>query len=325
LREPFCADNRRKSVPARLFGAKEELQMKKLVIWGLTLILAAALGVTALAAEESHARAVVGADLTEEQLAAVYDSFGVERGAVPELTVTNAEERSYLSGMVDESVLGTRSISCVYIELLPEGSGVTVTTSNIAWCTREMYETALKTAGVEDARVVVAAPWEVSGTAALTGVFKAWEDLTGDSLSESAKAAGTRELVVTAQLADEISSAGALQIVEQLKGILDQTREMTDEQVKERLRAIAGEYHLSLTDGQLSQLVSLCRSLEKLDVQGLQDKVESVQKTVESVQKAAETLSGAREKARETVGVLRSFLERIAAFFSNLFNKVFQR
>ena len=40
-----------------------------------------------------EARAVIGANLTDEQIAQVYDMFGVERGSVRELTVTNAEER----------------------------------------------------------------------------------------------------------------------------------------------------------------------------------------------------------------------------------------
>ena len=59
-----------------------------------------------------------------------------------------------------------------------------VTTSNITWCTPEMYISALATAGITDAKVVVAAPFEVSGTAALTGVYKAYEDMTGKKLDQ---------------------------------------------------------------------------------------------------------------------------------------------
>lgn len=96
-------------------------------------------------------------------VAAVYNLFGVKRGDVVELKVTNAEEREYLEGYVDSAIIGTRSISCVYVELLGEGAGMDVTTSNITWCTAEMYISALATAGVTDAKVVVAAPFEVSG------------------------------------------------------------------------------------------------------------------------------------------------------------------
>ena len=131
--------------------------MKKLI----SLLLAACLlcgAVPALALDAGEARAVIGADLTDEQIAAVYASFGVERGSVTELRVTNADERKYLEGYVDEALIGTHSISCVYIEVLDEGEGLEVSTSNVNWCSSEMYVSALATAGVSDARIIVAAP-----------------------------------------------------------------------------------------------------------------------------------------------------------------------
>lgn len=86
--------------------------------------------VPALAVDAGEARAVIGANLTEEQIADVYANFGIARGDVTELRVTNADERKYLEGYVDESIIGTNSISCVYIEVLEEGEGLDVTTSN---------------------------------------------------------------------------------------------------------------------------------------------------------------------------------------------------
>ena len=71
-------------------------------------MLASLCAVSAIDAGET--RTVIGADLTDEQIAAVYASFGVERGSVTELRVTNADERKYLEGYVDESLIGTHSI-----------------------------------------------------------------------------------------------------------------------------------------------------------------------------------------------------------------------
>ena len=152
-------------------------RMKRWMSLILCILMLASLGTTAYAdgTEITQSRAVIGADLDESQVAAVYNVFGVKKGDVIQLSVTNAEEREYLEGYVDESIIGTRSISCVYVELLGEGSGMDVTTSNITWCTAEMYISALATAGITDARIVVAAPFEVSGTAALTGIYKAYE------------------------------------------------------------------------------------------------------------------------------------------------------
>ena len=153
--------------------------MKRILCIILAVLMFASLAAAAYADGEGQARAVIGANLDENQIASVYQLFNVKRGDVKEMTVTNSEERQYLEGYVDESLIGTRSISCVYVELLAEGAGMDVTTSNITWCTPEMYISALATAGITDAKIVVAAPFEVSGTAALTGVYKAYEDLTG--------------------------------------------------------------------------------------------------------------------------------------------------
>ena len=87
----------------------------------------------------SDSRTVIGADLDSNEIASVYKSFGIERGDVKELTVTNADERKYLEGQVDESLIGTRSISCIYIEAQGSGEGLDVSVDNITWCTADMY------------------------------------------------------------------------------------------------------------------------------------------------------------------------------------------
>lgn len=50
-----------------------------------------------------------------------------------------------------------------------------------------MYKNALATAGITDAKVLISAPFPVSGTGALTGIYKAYEDMTGVSLNDLAK------------------------------------------------------------------------------------------------------------------------------------------
>lgn len=228
-------------------------------------------------------RVVIGADLDAKERAYVYEQFGISEGSAKELTVTNAEEREYLSGQVDESLIGTKSISCIYIEALSEGSGMDVTTKNITWCTPDMYMNAMVTAGITDANVKVVAPFEVSGTAALTGIYKAYEDITGRKLDTTAKEVGTQELAVTSELAEEIGSADSTAIVNDLKLILDQTKEMSDDELREQIIEIAKQYDVTLTDDQISQLISLCRSMEKLDTAQLKEKVEQVQKYLKDV------------------------------------------
>ncbi|MCM1148990.1 MAG: DUF1002 domain-containing protein [Butyricicoccus sp.] len=291
--------------------------MKKKVI-SLLLCLCFVLGaaVPALAdVEAGQARAVIGANLNDEQVAQVYGMFGIERGSVKELTVTNAEEREYLDGLVDSSIIGTNSISCIYVEILPAGEGLQIETQNLTWCTQEMFINALVTAGIDDAKIIVAAPFQVSGTAALTGIYKAYEDISGQQLDEVAKLVSTQELVITGELADEIGSYDATMIVNEIKLILDETKQMSDEQIKAEINAIAAEYDIVLKDSQLDQLVTLCRALEKMNADELREKVEYVQSTIKRLASAQEKVSGITATVKNIVSSIGEFIDKIIAFF----------
>ena len=78
--------------------------MKKVFAFTLVLLLMLSMSVPALA-QGNQSRAVIAADLTEEQIEQVYNAFGVKRGSVIELRVTNQEERQYLEGYVDSSLI----------------------------------------------------------------------------------------------------------------------------------------------------------------------------------------------------------------------------
>ena len=288
--------------------------MKKFICFILCFMIFASVG-TAGFAERVDSRVVLGADLNEEQINSVYNMFSISRGNSTELTITNAEEREYLEDYVDSALIGTRSVSCVYVELLSEGEGMSVTTSNINWCTPEMYVSALATAGITDARIEVAAPAEVSGTAALTGVYKAYEDMTGQKLDDIAKLVSTQELTITGELAAQIGSFDSMAIVNELKLMLDETAKMSDEEIKSQIIYIAGQYNVSLTDGQIQQLIDLCRSLEQLDGDALRARVEEVQQTLSKLSETKTKVVGFVDSVKKVVTSIAEFFERIKAVF----------
>lgn len=288
--------------------------MKKVISIILCVLMLGSCVVMADGAEDS--RAVIGADLDADEVAYVYDKFGISQGDVKELTVTNAEEREYLDGLVDDSLIGTKSISCVYIEALSEGKGLEVSVDNITWCTPDMYMNAMVTAGITDANVIIAAPFAVSGTAALTGIYKAYEDITGETLDEVAKLVGTQELTITAELAEEIGSADSAAIVNELKLILDETKDMTDDELREEIKRIAEEYDVTLNDSQIDSLISLCRSMEKLDIDALKDKVEEVQQYLKDIVK---THGEVKQFLANVADTVTEFVNKVIDFFKNLF------
>lgn len=289
--------------------------MRKIAFFVVSLIFAFSSGLSSALAEEiaeGKARVVMGADLDEEQRAQIYRDFSLAEGDIQELTITNQEERAYLEGIAPEDKIGNLALSCVYIRTLEENSGLTITLHNINWCSENMYRNVLVTAGITDASVMISAPYPVSGTAALSGIYKAYEDVTGEKLDESAKKAAANELFITGALAETIGSTDATLLINELKGILDQTQNMTDDEVHKEIHSLAKSLGIQVTDSQIEQLVGLCRELEGLDTQQLQEHLESIAGTVDSAQKTNAFFSALEKN-------IQNFFTNIGTFFSNLF------
>lgn len=291
---------------------------RKYVAWALCLLMLMAIlpGMALADSEEGEAgdrRLTLGAEMTDEERQLVYDYFGLTPGEVRELTVTNAEERAVLEGLVPERKIGSRALSCSYITILPEGEGLTITLNNINYCTEAMYKNALTTAGITDAKVLITAPFPVSGTGALTGIYKAYEDMTGVSLNDLAKQLGAEELVLTGELSEYMGSEEAAGLMKELKSILDNTASMTDEEVMEEIKKIAAAYNVNLSDAMYKQVLSLCRKLEGLNEQELQKQLTDLSKTAEKAGKAAQTV----QRVYESV---KTFFEQVGDFFTNLFS-----
>jgi uncharacterized protein YpuA (DUF1002 family) len=264
------------------------------------------------AVAEGERRVTVGANLTADEKTQIYKDFGIEEGSVKEITVTNDEEREYLAGLVPDEKIGYVALSSIYLTTLNEGEGMNVTTHNINWCTQDMYINALVTAGIEDASVMVSAPRPVSGTAALTGVYKAYEDITGQQLDQGAKEAGAEELVVTGELAEVIGSDQATELINELKKILDQTKDMTDSELRDEIIRIADSLDIELTEDQISQVMSLVRTLEGLNISDWGDRLTQLGNAMGTVNTIGEGVSG-------FFNSVKNFFTGIGDWFSGLF------
>jgi uncharacterized protein YpuA (DUF1002 family) len=235
----------------------------------VTVFLALLLGLTAFAGAamaDGQSRVVLGEDLTNKQEAAMLDYFGVDAGEVKTLYLTHDEEVAWLGALLPADKLGKKALSSIYIKEAGEGSGLNIVTKNINWVTPEMYMAALTTAGIVDADIKIAAPVKVSGTAALAGVCKAYEDITGITLSRDAKEVAAQELVLTGQLSDFLGSKDAETLVNDLKAVLDQVKGKSDDDIRALIRQTAGDNDVSLNDAQVDQLLNLVKRLASLDI-----------------------------------------------------------
>lgn len=232
----------------------------------LAVVLVFALGTGVLA---TYSRVITfGADLDRAQKSMLASKFGVNlaEANVPVVDVTNAEERKYLAGLVPENVIGTRAISSAMVEVLPAGRGITVETQNINWVTTDMYANAMATARVKDARVIVAAPFPVSGTAALTGIFKAFEAATGKSLGDQAKKVANEELVRTGELARDIGKDNATRLVLLVKEKVITERTKDPERIRQIIINVAGDLNINLNNRQIEDLTTLMQKISGLNL-----------------------------------------------------------
>lgn len=232
---------------------------------------------TGTAAAEYSRVVTYGADLTDAQRTVLASEFGVDlkRGGVPVVEVTNAEERKYLEGLVSDSLIGDKAISSALVEMLPVGQGINVETRNITWVTPDMYENALVTAGVTDTRIVVASPFPVSGTAALTVIFRANEFATGRSLANKSKKIATEELIRTGELGQEIGKEKATRLMLLVKERIAREQPSTRVEIRKTILNVADNLNINLTEVQIEEITTLMQG-----VNGLELKIDDISRQI---------------------------------------------
>lgn len=207
----------------------------------------------------------LGENLTEEQKQLLLTEMKAPENAEI-ITVSNQEEHQYLGNYISKSLIGTRAISSSAITIGDKGTGIQVTTKNINWVTDEMYINALITAGVKDAKIYITAPIEVSGTAALTGIIKAYEVSTDTVIPEDVKQAANEEMVETANLGEDIGQEEATALMAKIKEQIAEQKPKTVEEVQTIVQDSAKELNITLTEEQLQSLISFFNKLKELNI-----------------------------------------------------------
>ena len=145
--------------------------------------------------------------------------------------------------------------------------------------------------GVDNARIVVAAPVEVSGTAALAGILKAYESAASTQLSDEAKAVAGSEMVLTGDLADMIGSDDAVELLAMVKNAIAEYHLDDYDSLRPYVEQGAKQLGVQLTEDQIDQITKLGVQIAKLDLDpeklagqlnGLVDNIQKIQKVQQS-------------------------------------------
>lgn len=257
----------------------------------------------------------VGSDLTPKQREEVLNELNVEPKNVQVVEVTNKEEHQYLGSYLPKAQIGSKAISSAKIVIGEKDSGLIVESSHITYVSNDMYMNALSTAGVKDAEVYVTAPFDVSGTGALTGLIKAYETASGEVISEEQKQVANEEMVTTAKLGekDGVGQEKAAELMTVIKEDLAKVTPKTDEEMKTLIEAAAKETGVSLTEQEVQALVDLFGKMKELDIDW-QAVGDQVQKAKEKWDAFAQSEEG--QNLFQKIGELwTAIIDAIASWF----------
>lgn len=258
----------------------------------------------------------IGVNNTAEQRQKIFNYFGVNENEVQVLEVNNKEEREYLGKVATEAQLGTKTYSCAYVEPTNSG-GINVKTANITWVTSSMVASTLSTAGMTNANAVIAAVFPVSGTGALTGVMKAFEDASGEKLDEDKKELASEELITTGDLGDEIGQDKATGVINDIKTEIIKNGTSDTTQIAETINNITNNYNVTLTDAQVKQITDLMEKIaaQNYDYNSMKQTLNNVSDVVkDNLQEAGESVGNSG--IMDSIG---GFFSSIGDWFSNLF------
>jgi uncharacterized protein YpuA (DUF1002 family) len=236
----------------------------------------------------------LGQDLDPAQRKQMENYFKEWQGSRPAriISVSNEEERRYLVGVVDNSLIGSKAISSAYCELLAIGQGIEVKTKNIDAITPFMYANALATAGIEDARVIAASPVKVSGTAALTGMLKAFEEAQGEPLQEKAKETAHEEVARIAELGEKVGKGNAETLIFEVKREVVGKKITDPEEIRRVIIKAGADLSIELSEQDVDLLVQLMLKVQSLDlnINQLSEQLQNLHRDVSEVRGAGRSL-----------------------------------
>lgn len=296
-----------------------------------------------------------GSALNETQIQQTADILGIkDLNNVNKVKVDSEDLYKYLKLNGSDSDM----ISSIYVVKDKKDSGLQITITDekmITQVTSEEYTNAAITAGIKDAKIYVGAYRPVTGTSALTGVYKAFE-LNGEVLDEKRVEVANEELetvnAIVTEHKDEkgFDSSMLNKAVADVKESLiqnkkDTNEKATDEKIRDIIKDAATKYELNgiITQNNIENLVIYFQNFQNspaIDSADLQKQLKSFGddlskkindllsdkdgKLKEGVDKVKEGAKEGVEKAKDYINSdeAKGFFAKIADFFKEIFNKI---
>ncbi|UTT44031.1 DUF1002 domain-containing protein [Exiguobacterium aurantiacum] len=254
----------------------------------------------------------LGESLSASQRDWVLERVEAPAGIEPIIT-TSADEDKYLGDAVPQAQRGGGMYSSARIKLT-DGTGLDIKTENVTWVTEDMYANALVTAGVTDADIYITSPIRVTGTSALTGIMKAYDQTsaeTGIQLSEERKNLAQEELAVTSEIGKTVGQEDVAGLMNEIKAEIANKAPETNIEIRDIVIQVLNQNNVQLSDTQLTQLTTLFENMQQANLDwgaisnGLQGAGQDVQAFLET---------------EEVQGFFARLFEALSNFFKSLTN-----
>lgn len=287
------------------------MNIKKIFVFVLAILMAVTTFITPAYAD-SEQYLILGENLSDSEKATVLELLGVDNIDHYNVAyITNAEEYEHLGDYLSSDIIGSRALSSALLTKEKEGHGISIETFNITYCTKEMYQNALITAGVKDISVKIAGPFKISGTAALVATIKSYEIMTSKTLDPDAIDAANNEIVVTQDLGNDIGAEKAAELIAALKQeIAKMGDNYTKEDILKILEDLCAKLEITLTEENKQDILALMDKLSKIDIDE------------EALKEQAKEIYG---KVKDYVikleeqGVFEKIWDAIVTFFKSIF------
>ena len=116
---------------------------------------------------------------------------------------------------------------------------------------------------------------------------------------------------IAAELAESIGNSKVFEIISELKTLLKNSGEMNDDMLRAEILRIASEHGVTLTEKQTDRFLSLCRSIDKINIEELKEKAENVKDTVQQLTDGGQSVSGFWQSAKAALRNILRFVTRL--------------
>lgn len=267
----------------------------------------------------------LGQDLSKAQQDKIMKYFGANYDEVELLYINNQQEREALGSYIPLSQIGTHTYSCAMVKPTSSG-GIQVKTANLNYVTCNMIASTLTTSGVTNCQVLAAAPFEVSGTGALTGITLAYEKATDTTLDPVKKDLANQEMVVTGGIAEELGQSAATAVVNETKENVIEGNVTEIGDINNIVNNVTNEYNVEMSEEDKQKLAELMQkiaeqdydiaqikaNLDKVQANVIDDTSASEDKKTEVAKQAESSAEEAQRVAQEAQNLAQSSTEGTA-------------